>query len=490
MNKIKICLIIVLCVSVNVLFGQKKKINYEAEVSAQFSSESSLPFWMVSNKYGTIPNENSAVANFKIYSTPAPGKKGFDFNYGTSLIGSQGGNTDFFIDELYVSAGWKKFSVDLGMQHKEVKYDGLSATNGDMLYSGNARMYPELNLQLKDFVSLPFTNKWLWVKGSFSNGIMYDDRYVDKTNIHHKSAFLRIGKEKGLSLTIGLDHYVQWGGTSPVWGNLGGFDAFMDAVLVREGKVLVDEDGNQSINESYNKSGNHIGQNSFDLSYSNPEFESVLSLKNIYEDKSGDFRHLTKVKDWNFTFFLKLKKSKLISSFIYEFYYTKDQGGYSIRPDHPIEPVIGFDGYFSNSVFRSGWTSHQRTIGLPLFTPAISNGLANGISNNAIVAHHFGITGTLGKFKYRTLLTFSDNYGRAFLVNDGQGNQEENYSKSYTYPDGLSQQSYLMEVTFPHWEKFPFQLSASMAIDNGKYLDDNVGFQIKLKKEGFLSKKY
>ncbi|MGQ1909353.1 capsule assembly Wzi family protein [Marinifilum sp. RC60d5] len=489
MNKKYTCLLIALCVSANILFGQKKKVNYEAEMSAQVSSKSMLPFWMVSNKYGIVPDENSGLVNFKIYSTPALNKKGIDFNYGTSLVGSQGDDTDFFIDELYVSAVWKKLSVDLGMQHKEVKFDGLSATNGDMLYSGNARMYPELNFQLKDFVPVPFTNKWLWVKGSFSNGIMYDDRYVDNTNVHHKNAFLRIGKEKGLSFTIGLDHYVQWGGTSPVWGDLGGFDAFMDAVLVRGGDVLVDENGNEAIYESYNKSGNHIGQNSFDFAYCSSEIESVLSFKNIYEDKSGDFKHLNKIKDWNLTFFLKLKKSKLISSFIYEFYYTKDQGGYIIRPDHPIEPVIRFDNYFSNGIFRSGWTSHQRTIGLPLFTPSVSNGLASGISNNAIVAHHFGITGTVGKFKYRTLLTFSDNYGRALLVNDGQGNQEENYSKSYTYPDGLSQQSYLMEVIFPQWEKFPFELSASLAIDNGKYLDDNVGFQFKLVKKGFLSGK-
>lgn len=486
MNKKQFCVLILLFVSASTLFGQKKKVNYEAELSTQVSSKTSLPFWMVTNKYGIVPNENSGVANFRIYSTPNLDRSGVDFNYGTSIVGSQGSNTDFFIDELYVSAVWRKMSIDIGMQHKEVKYDGLSVTNGDLLYSGNARMYPELKFQLRDFISIPFTNKLLWVKGSISNGVMYDDRYVDKTNVHHKNAFLRIGKKEGLSFTIGLDHYAQWGGTSPVWGSLGGFDAFVDAVLVRGGEVLIDEDGNQSITESYNKSGNHIGQNSFEFAYSSSEIESVLSFKNMYEDKSGDFKHLNKIKDWNLTFFLKLKKSKLISSFIYEYYYTKDQGGYSIQPENSIEPVIGFDNYFSNSVFQSGWTSHQRTIGLPLFTPIFKDGIVNGISNNAIVAHHFGITGAVGKFKYKTLFTFSDNFGKALLVNDGQGNQDENYSKIYSYPKGVAQQSYLMEVIFPKWEKFPFELSTSIAIDQGKYLDDNVGFQIKLVKKGFL----
>ncbi|MCY1633659.1 capsule assembly Wzi family protein [Marinifilum sp. D737] len=481
-------LVFILMLACQTLVAQNKKVNYEAELSTQFSSESNLPFWLVTNKYGIYPDENNGTLNFRIHSTPSNNSKKIDFNYGTSLVGSQGKSSDVFIDELYVSADWRKIGINVGMQHRAVKFDGLSLTNGDMLYSGNSRMYPEVKIELNDFIAVPFSNNWLWIKGSFSNGIMLDDRFVDNANVHHKSAFLRIGKKQGLSFTVGLDHYVQWGGDSPKWGNLGGFDAFMDAVLVREGKVLVDEDGNESINESYNKSGNHIGQNTFELAYSSHKIESVLSLKNIYEDKSGDFRHLKEVKDWNLSFYLKLKNSKLISSFIYEYYYTKDQGGYMIRPDHPIEPVIGFDNYFSNSVFQSGWTSHQRTIGMPLFTPSYKDGIANGISNNAVVAHHFGITGTIGKIRYKTLLTFSDNYGRVLLVNDGQGKLEENYSKSYSYPDGLSQQSYMLELIFPKWKKFPFELSTSVAVDNGKYLHDNVGFQIKLLKKGLLSK--
>lgn len=468
-------------------YSQKREITYEAQLISQFSDKGTMPFWLVSNKYGIIPNENSGVINLRIYSDPHVNKQGLKFNYGTSIVGSQGGESEFFIDELYVSSIWNGLSIDLGMQHRDIKFDGLSATNGDLLYSGNARMYPELKFRLREFLPVPFTNKWLWVKGSFGNGIMYDDRYVNHTNVHHKNAFLRIGKQDGLSFTVGLDHYAQWGGTSPKWGDLGGFDSFVDAVLVRGGKVLIDENGNESITESYNKSGNHIGQNSFEFSYSTPKIKSVLSFKNIYEDKSGDFKHINKVKDWNVSFFMKFKKAKLISSFIYEYYYTKDQGGYSIRPNHPIEPVIGFDGYFSNSVFQSGWTNHQRIIGLPLFTTSINDGVAGGISNNAIVAHHFGVTGFIGKLKYKTLLTFSENYGRALLVNDGEGNQEENYSKSYSYPEGLSQQSYLLELIFPKWKKFPFVVSTSIAVDQGKYLEDNFGFQINLVKKGLLS---
>lgn len=460
-------------------FSQKKELKYEVGTSASISSKSSLPFWLVSNKNGIIPDENNGLLHLTLFSNFNKTDSKFDFSYKASIVGSQANKSELFFDEFYTSLKWKKFTADIGLKHREIKYDGLSVTNGDLLISGNARSYPEISIGINEFLPLGFTNNWVAIKGVFANGILLDDRYVDRANVHHKNAFLRIGKEKGLSFSIGLDHYVQWGGTSPKWGNLGGFRAFKEAVFVQAGKVLIDPDGNESITDSYNKSGNHIGQNTFEFAYSNDQFQSILSFKNIYEDKSGDFLHINRVNDWNASLFIKLNDSKFISSFIYEYFYTKHQGGYSIRPEHPIEPIIGFDNYFSNGVFRSGWTNHQRTIGLPLITPGF---------NNALVAHHFGFKGAVGNFKYRALITLSENYGTPKLINDGKGNQEKNYSKSYSFGKSKAQQSYKLELTFPKINKFPLLISTCVAMDTGEYLPDNIGFQLNLTYRGIFSK--
>lgn len=488
MNKIKICFFFLL---VGVLsqsgFAQKRELNYEVGLSSSVSGDS-LPFWLHTNKYGIVPEDNNGLIQLKVFSDFKESYSDFNFSYAASVVASQAKSSDIMVDELFFLATWKTIIADIGVKHRDVQYDGLSATNGDLLYSTNSRSYPELSIGFSDFVPVPFTNNLLSIKGVFSNGIMLDNRYVDNTNVHHKNAFLRVGKEKGFSFIVGIDHYVEWGGTSPIWGDLGGFDAFLDAVLVRSGDVLTDSEGNVSTNESFNKAGNHLGQNVFKFAYNKPKYQMELGFKSMNEDKSGDFTHLKNTKDWNVNFYLHLKNSKLISSFLYEYFYTKDQSGYSIDTEKEEESVIGFDNYFANSVYRSGWTSYQRTIGLPLITPSMSGGIVTGISNNAIEAHHFGFTGEVGKFKYKAMFTYSKNYGNALLKNDGNGYEEENYYKTYTYPDPLKQQSYLLELSLPPLNNFPFLISTSIAMDQGEYLSDNFGFQIHLVHNGLFCK--
>ncbi len=474
----------------NTIFAQHI-VNYQVELSEQYASKDRLPFWLTANQYGTIPNQNSGVAKLKLFADDLLLLKNITFDYGASLLRSRGAKSDFFFfDEIYVNAHWRKWKFSLGMQHRDIVYSGLSVTNNDMLYSGNARMYPELKLALKEYIAIPYTDKWAWIKGTFSNGIMLDNRYVDKTNVHHLHLDLRIGKAKGLALTCGFDHYVQWGGKSPRWGNMGGMKNFLAAVFIQSGSVLKDKNGNISTNDSRNKAGNHIGQNTFDISYTNESVRAVLGFKNIYDDKSGDYLFLGSVRDWNIDLYIELKQQKWLTAFLYEFFQSKDQGGYFIQPEVKEEPVIGFDNYFSNGIYRSGWSSYGRIIGIPLFTPTYDkNGIVNGMFNNALNAHHFGITGFLGKVKYKAMFTFSENYGIPYLVYNGKGIKEENYSKAYTFGKPLSQQSYLLELQLPKWKNFPFVVATTLALDNGDFLKDNLGFQLKLTSTGFLRSK-
>ena len=468
-------------------FCQKKKINYQIEASAQGSNKSTLPFWMVTNKYGIVPNENSGLLNYKLF-TKTDTNRSLNFDFGSSVVASRGNKSELFINELYGALQWKFIKAHIGIKNRNVDYDGLSVINGDLLFSNNARSYPEVRIGSNDFITFKALKNIISVKASFANGVMLDKRHVNNTNVHHKNLFIKFGEYKGFSLIAGMDHYVQWGGKSPVWGNMGSFDAFLDAVFVRNGQELVDTDGNSSNFESMNKGGNHLVQNAFELNYNHSEFEVKTYLRNITEDNSGDFRHLPDVRDWNIGVYVKLKKCKLISSFMYEHFYSKHQDDEIIRPWHTEEPVIGYDNYFNNGVYQSGWTSYGKTIGNPLFTANGENkGVTLGVYNNAIKAHHFGITGTLVGFNYRFKATFSKNYGRAFLTNDGGGNNPENYHRTYVINPPNKQQSYSLELALPDIKKLPFRLSMGLAYDNGEHLrDNNVGAFISLTKKGIF----
>lgn len=486
----KICsFVLFLFLFVNV-FSQKRELKYNTSLSTNISSASSLPFWMTSNKNGIIPKSNSSLIQLKLESDFIQ-KRAIDFSYGINIVASQaskaniyGDKLDFFLSELYISSTWKMFSASLGMKNPDEKYSGVSFSNGNLLMSGNARSYPELVLGIPNYLNV---NSWFAFKGIFANGILLDDRTIDKTNVHHKNLFLRFGKTQGFSFELGIDHYAQWGGTSEIYGNLNSFNNFKAAIFVGSGDVMINENGDENTNDQYNKGGNHLGQNTFKFNYNTSDVDVSLVFRNIYEDKSGMIIRINRVKDLNANLYVDFKKGKLIQSVAYEFITTLNQGGFSIRPEHEREPVIGFDNYFGNYLYQSGWSNHGKVIGLPFITPKLDkNGKVSGISNNAIIVHHIGITGEILNLKYRFKASFVDNNGLLRIKKIGEGNTQENYEKAFSYSTPLKQQSYCLDIVFPKIKKLPFDISASIALDQGDYLKNNIGFNLKLSRTGIF----
>jgi len=471
-------------------YSQKREYKYNVALSTNVSSASSLPFWMVSNKNGSVPDSNSSLFQLELKSDFVK-KRAIDFSYGINFHASQaskvkynGDKLDFFLSELYVSSTWKIFSASLGMKNPEEKYSGVSYTNGNLLMSGNARSYPELVLGIPNYLNV---NSWFAFKGVFANGILLDDRCIDNTNVHHKNLFIRLGKTEGFSFEIGVDHYAQWGGDSELYGNLNSLNNLKAAIFVGSGDVMINKSGQENTNDQYNKGGNHLGQNTFKFNYKHKDVDVSLVFRNIYEDKSGMLIRVNRVKDWSANLYVDFKKGKAIQSVAYEFLTTFNQGGFSIRPEHKREPVIGFDNYFGNYLYRSGWTNHGKVIGLPFITPKYDvNGQVVGIKNNAIVVHHIGIAGEILNVKYRFKASFVDNNGLLSIKKIGDGNTQENYKKAYSYSNPLKQQSYCLDIEVPKIKKLPFDISASIALDKGQYLKDNIGFNLKLTRNGIF----
>src|SRR5699024_1376944 len=110
-----------------------------------------------------------------------------------------------------------------------------------------------------------------------------------------------------------------------------------------------------------------------------------------------------------------------------------------------------------------------RTIGNPLFFPREDR---LGIENNRIVAHHIGAKGQLrSSTSYRTLLTYSRNYGT-------YGNVENPRDETYPYYRGKKQFSFLLETQ----SLLPFlnglHLNAGIALDIGELYSGNIGFML------------
>jgi hypothetical protein len=451
------------------LIAQNKKMNYEAELSTHISSKNNLPFWMVTNKYGIVPDENSGVLQMGIF-TEFNKKENFDSSFGVSLAGNVDDNIDAFIDQAYGSFRYKSIQLDIGVKHEDIRFDGISSTNGNVFNSSNSRSIPKLKIGFHRFVPVPYFEDWLAIKGMYSEGIMIDDRYVDNTRLHHKNFYLKIGGERKLNLIVGFQHYAMWAGTSsnPEYGKLpSDFKNYLRVVQAKEG---TDE---KLYFEWENSVGNHLGGWDLKLTYKTRDVDLELYRQTMLEDHSGIY--ITRPDGVTGLFARFHGDKRWVQSIIYENYYTKYQSGStpggSPKPDGGL--FTGQDNYFNNGIYRSGWTYYERTIGIPFFYPDINDkGIAMGVYNNRIVGHHIGAKGYLfHKVLYKTMISYTQNWG----------------TYSNKFENGMKEQlSGLFEIKLP-MRKLPFDIGFALAIDKGEMLKDNVGCFFKLSKSGVFN---
>ena len=59
------------------VFSQENDIHYDVTLGAGLSSNETLPFWLVSNRYGAVPNTDHLLLNASIYSNLKKADKDF-----------------------------------------------------------------------------------------------------------------------------------------------------------------------------------------------------------------------------------------------------------------------------------------------------------------------------------------------------------------------------------------------------------------------------
>lgn len=450
-------------------YSQENNLHYLIEVNSSLSSNKTLPFWMVSNKFGAVPNNNNLLIKTAFYSDFEKPESAFDFSYKASLTGYTSYESHVYVDELYGSFRYKKLLLDIGVKNNDILWEGLSSSNGNIVMSNNARSFPGYNLQLIDYTQLPFAKKWLSVKGNYSDYLLNDPRIIDNTRLHYKSLFFKTKMSSKLEVITGVSHYAQWGGTSSITGKQP--SSFSDYLRVVSGN----SGGSDALEgDQVNVLGNHIGNYLFQLNYKGDKTNWNFYYSHPFEDRSG--REMQNWRDGLYGLFIDLKQPKtIITHLLAEFTYTKHMSGSSKHyTDENGEPVKarGRDNYFNNGVYISGWTYFGNTIGSPYFTTTSidENGITQGViqGDNRFKAFNVGIKGYFYNTPYKAMLSHTTYYG--WFDNE--------------YNPKPTQLSGVLEVIMATQKKFPFEITLGAAFDTGTYNPVNFGGFLKLTKRG------
>ncbi len=457
----KCILLFLLCfISVCSLKSQSKDLQYSIKTSAGLSSDATLPFWLVANQYGSVPDSDYGLLNTSVFKTFDTPETLFDISYKASATGFITQENKVLVNELYLSVRFKNILLDIGAKNDAIAWHNLSSSNGSIIKSINARAMPGVNIKTNNFIILPFATSWLEIKANFAHYFMDDTRFVDNTNLHHKSLHFKTTLSPTFEIIAGLDHYVQWGGTSPQYGE-------QPSSLSDYIKVVFGAEGGDSAtqNDQFNALGNHVGAYLLQFNYNKENIGLNFYYSHPFEDTSG--REMTNWQDGLYGIFVDFKKNKsLVNSVLLEFTHTKNMSNIP-------RSASGADNYFNNGIYKSGWTYHGNTIGSPYFTPKSvdENGITSGVvlGDNRFAAFNIGANGHLKWFPYKIMLSHTTYYGWF--------NQE--YEQ---YPVQISG---ILDIVIPQDVfKLPFDVSASFAFDSGTYRPQNFGAFLSITKTG------
>jgi Capsule assembly protein Wzi len=328
-------------------------------------------------------------------------------------------------------------------------------STGAYSWSGNALPLPKVQINTLGYVEVPFTQKLLAFKGSFSHGwfgdllISYETR-LNITYLHQKDFFLRMGKPVWkFRLYGGFVHNVMWGNEA----NFSNFNLPLSQAYL--GVISGDSWASSRI-------GNHLGSIDLGFDIHGENWNYIFSRQTFYE--AGALYWLRAIPDGLNSFSMSkrsvIHSSKFeINKILVEFFHSVNQGG---DVSSALLGVYGRESYFNHYIYTNGWTNQGRIMGTPFIQ----------LNNSRVYVYHVGIAGTYKNWNWRTKWSLSQNYG--------------NYD-ALLADSPPTQLSTIIEASKPIKILNGAELRTALSFDIGKLYPNAVGLYVGVRKNGFLS---
>ncbi|MDR0427646.1 MAG: capsule assembly Wzi family protein [Dysgonamonadaceae bacterium] len=442
----KSVILLFVCLFFVPVFSQENiKINYKAETFGSLASGNNTPFWMLFHNWGVVPFNSTnfylrgaAFGNHKINND-------WSYNVGLDIIGSSPHEfSTIWIQQFYGELNRKSLQLRIGTKEDYTSFLDEHLSSGDMNISNNARPVPEITMRLNKFVPIPFTGEHVFVKGDFSVGKFSDGKWMENKALphgrsyakdvllHHKSIYFRVGdieKPNDIQVTVGLKHFVQWGGVlywyAPnqtqyiVTDQPHQLQDFIRVIFAQKGR-----EGSSGADKA-NVAGSHSGNNLLKVDYKLKNDDRLEAYyQHFFED--GSSMNPRSFMDMLLGIQYKSGEKQLVSNILFEYIYTKNQAGsiHFVTPApgdeqhaHLENKETGNDDYYNNVDYIQGPSHFGRSMGTSLFlSPEFNRDHYLNFKSNRIIAFHLGLEGyILPPLQYRLLLTTGQSMGRYYM---------------------------------------------------------------------------
>ncbi len=444
--------------------SERDTILWGAQLKAVASSGEYAPYHLWANREYTSPmpyNGSISVQAEKKYTNP---KRWMDYSFNIEPVLSIDRNdTGVWLREGYVAARLYVFELTAGMRYSDNYgyYETSSLSSGGLLFSHNAMAIPRITVSTNGYVPFPFLFGYLEVKGGLTHGWLGPTGYVQNAFMHHKYIGGRIGGKLPVNISYEFHHAAQWGGTHPSYGELGSsFRDFINTFFARSGGVMP--------NDQINAQGNHLGSQVIGLDFKLGKWKASAYWQSIFEDGPIYIPwNAQNSRDGLWGISISNSSFPYISEILYEFFNTTNQAG----SFHDRDGVIygGGDSYYTNGIYRNGWTYRGYTIGHPLIISPMA--LPEGSISPKVTrmrSHHAGIRGDIKGFEYRMMASYTRLYDR------------------YEYPTDNYNHAFLLEVNKNFKSIWNLDFGISLAMDRGTQFGNSFGIMFTIARKGLL----
>ncbi len=444
--------------------------SWEVSLAANISSDDQVPFWLMSNRQGKVFHEgNGGNLSLGLYAKPDTAAR-IAPEFGIEAFGRTGRSDDIWLHQAWGGVTlYDLVQVRAGLWEDVTGSRVPALSSGSIIWSGHARPMPRVAAGTPGYITLPFGRDMIELKGVVAHGWFMDDRFASDVWMHHKNAFIRLGGDLPVNFYWGLNHFAQWGGSSPLQEKSypSDFEAFVRVFFIRRSNP---DDPASPTGWVINRIGNHLGSRNHGIDITLNTLEGGFYLQDIMDDLSGWRRQ--NFPDGLWGAWLRFKEeNRTVQALLYEYLQTTDQSG----PLHDLDGEVlgGNDNYFNHGHYRSGWSYYGYTLGTPLITsPILNDPPTHRFMNNRVRAHHLGVKGQVaGLFSYRTFFTYSRNYGR----------------HSYPFDERKDQFSWMLELS-RELGVFGLEAGVTVAVDRGEMYGDQVGVLVQVVRRGVVGR--
>ncbi len=488
---------------------------YNVEMQAT-TSGGMTPLWLNANRHGlsSLDKTNGYLRAGIMRPLRADSLRRWGIGYGVDVALPVNFTSNVVVQQAFAEVRWLHGALTVGSKEYPMELKNNSLSSGSQTLGINARPVPQVRLALPDYWTLPFANGWLHLKGHVSYGMMTDDgwqheftdrksKYADNVLYHSKAGYIKIGNEDvfcPFSIELGLEMASTFGGTGYKLDN----DGNMIAIEGEKGlkglwHAFIPGGSDKTDGDIYaNASGNQLGSWLLRMNWDAETWRLSVYADKYFEDHSAmfqlDYDGYGSGEEWNekkknryllYDFKdimlgaeLDFKYDNWINGVVFEYIYSKYQSGpvYHDRTPSISDHIGGNDNFYNHGVY-TGWQHWGQVIGNPLYRSPIYNDDGTiRVADIRFTAFHLGVDGRpFEGFSYRVLASWQE----------GLGTYDE------PYDDVHHNVSFLVEgrYSFRNRALDGWSIKGGYAMDFGKILGHNHGFQLTVAKTGLLNLK-